>query len=172
MKSAQLARLGHWDPFSDAKRRDFLAGHFAQNVASSTWAASLDIDTVPLATAFGFRYGQTLLLYQMAVGTGPGAKYSPGTLLLMNLVEHCAQSGLSMLDLSLGDEAYKYEWCDEHVRLMTTTRPLSIRGRVLGSLINLRAVLRQATASRPFLYDLGKRIKRSAMAVNVFRAAS
>jgi CelD/BcsL family acetyltransferase involved in cellulose biosynthesis len=170
MKSAQLARLGHWDPFLDTPRREFIIDYFGRNVGASTWAASLDIDGLPLATAFGFRHGSSLLLYQMAVGTGPGTKYSPGTLLLMNLVEHCAKENLNLLDLSLGDETYKYEWCDEHVKLFTTTRPLTAKGRLLGGLIDLRTKLRQATASRPFLYDVGKRLKRRLMAANVFRS--
>jgi CelD/BcsL family acetyltransferase involved in cellulose biosynthesis len=38
---------------------------------------------------------------------GEFAKFSPGSILLLKLAEHAAQSGISVLDLGKGDESYK-----------------------------------------------------------------
>ena len=158
-KSEQLAKLGHWDPFSPPGVRDFLVSFFATNCGASTWAVALDVGGKPAATAFGFITGDTWLLYQMAMSGDVLSRHSPGTHLLMDLMQHCTKLGVARLDLALGDESYKAEWCDEDIRLMVSTQAFSVRGKLLRQLVLLRASLRQRMAADAKLYERAKWLK-------------
>jgi CelD/BcsL family acetyltransferase involved in cellulose biosynthesis len=158
-KSEQLRKNGYWDPFSPSGVRGFLVDYFSANVGQTTWAAALDIDGKPVATAFGFGSRREWLLYQMSMNDGPEARHSPGSHLLMNLMRHCTEIGLKRLDLALGDETYKSEWCDEHMTLKTAVLALTAQGVFCKKMIVLRAALRERIASDPALYHAGKWFK-------------
>ena len=158
-KTEQLMKLGHWDPFSPPGVRDFLLSFFGANVGQSSWAVSLNVNGKPAATAFGFSDRQQWLLYQMAMPGGPEAKHSPGTHLLMELMQHCIAQGAHRLDLALGDEPYKAEWCDEHQSLRMSTLAFSLRGRLLERLVHMRSRLRSRMASDAKLYERAKWVK-------------
>ena len=158
-KTEQLMKLGHWDPFSPPGVRDFLTDYFSANVTQSSWAVSLDVDGRPVVTAFGFRDSEQWLLYQMAMSGGPESRHSPGTHLLMNLMQHCIEQGVSRLDLGLGDESYKAEWCDEDIALQISAIGLTARGKVLKKGLMLRARLRSRMAADPRLYERAKWLK-------------
>lgn len=158
-KSEQLGKAGHWDPFSPPGIREHLINYFSSRVGQSTWVATFEIDGQPLATAFGFRDERNWLLYQMAMTCGPNARYSPGTHLLMELMKHCIGLGVSRLDLALGDESYKAEWCDENSKLMVSTIGITTKGAILARVIRLRAHLRKYFSSNPKLYDRAKWVK-------------
>lgn len=158
-KSAQLNRLGHWDPFSDAANRDFLIDFFSGDLGASTWAAALDVGGKLAVTSFGFRCGGDWLLYQMAMEEDADAKNSPGTHHLLELIRHCTSEGAATLDLSLGDESYKSEWCDSHERLAVSVLPLTLKGRAVAKIIETRGRTRLRMAADPALYERAKRIK-------------
>jgi CelD/BcsL family acetyltransferase involved in cellulose biosynthesis len=158
-KSDQLRRLGHYDPFSPNGVRDFLVGYFTGEVGRSAWAVSLELDDRIIASAFGFQEAGVWLLYQMAMTSGPESRHSPGTHLLMELMEHCIACGSQRLDLSLGDESYKSEWCDEHLVLKVSTEALTLRGRLLQLFLEARTRLQLKLSADPVLYDRAKRVK-------------
>ncbi len=158
-KSDQLKELGFWDPFSPLGVRKFLTDYFSSNVAQSTWAVSLDVDGRSAATAFGFGGGKEWLLYQMAMLDGPQRRHSPGAHLLMELMKHCIGAGVTRLDLALGDEPYKSEWCDEHIDLLMSAVALTPRGALLRKMILLRAGVRLRLAANPRLYEWAKWLK-------------
>ena len=158
-KSEQLAKLGHWDPFAAIEIRTFLEHLVCSSIGGTSWAAALTLDDEPVATAFGFSSPSEWLLYQMSMSDARGAECSPGTQLLMNLMRHCTETGVLRLDLSLGDETYKLEWCDEHETLLTTSLPLTLSGTAAHALIKARAGLRKWFSSNPRLYHAGKTLK-------------
>lgn len=159
-KSAQLAQLGHWDPFQRPDIRDFIIDHFSTAAGQDTWVACLTLDGVPLAAAFGFASRREWLLYQMSMDGDRGAQCSPGTQLLLNLISSCIEAGVGRLDLSLGDETYKFEWCDEHSDLLISTMPLTIKGLAVHAAIKARAAAQKWLASNERLYDMAKSLKR------------
>jgi CelD/BcsL family acetyltransferase involved in cellulose biosynthesis len=158
-KTEQLQKLGHWDPFSPPGVRDFLLSFFSSNIAQSSWVVSLEVDGKPAATAFGFRDQGEWLLYQMSMPSGPEAKHSPGTHMLMELMRHCIAQGVQRLDLALGDESYKAEWCDETINLHISTIAITAHGRLLDGLLRLRAALRNRMAADARLYERAKWVK-------------
>ncbi len=159
-KSEQLAKLGHWDPFAAIEIRNFLEHLVCDTIGDTSWAVALALDGDPVATAFGFSSPNEWLLYQMSMSGARGGECSPGTQLLMNLMRHCTETGVLRLDLSLGDEVYKFEWCDEHATLLTSTLPLTLKGTAAHALIKARTGLQKWLSSNPRLYDAGKSLKK------------
>jgi CelD/BcsL family acetyltransferase involved in cellulose biosynthesis len=158
-KSAQLARLGHWDSFQRPDIRDFIIDYFSTAAGKDTWVASLTLDGIPLAAAFGFASRKEWLLYQMSMDIDRSAQ-TPGTQLLLNLMSNCIEAGVGRLDLARGDEPYKFEWCDEHSELWISTLPLTVKGHVVQAMIRAKATARKRLASNERLYDMAKSLKR------------
>lgn len=159
LKSQQLAKLGHWDPFLDADLRQLFSAYAETEQNDRFWAVALTVNGEPAAVAFGYSDQKQWLLYQMAMASGPAAQYSPGTLLLHKLMQHCIGQNVSRLDLSLGDESYKLEWCNEHGSLTTSFLPLSLAGTSCLMVLKARAMAHRLIISHPAAYELGKRIK-------------
>ena len=158
-KSRQLQKLGHWDPFADLAVREFVISVFSNGADRSTWVAALDAGDGPAAVAFGFRNSSEWLLYQMAMTGETDPRHSPGTHLLIELMSKCSELGVRRLDLALGDEPYKAEWCDEHHVLETSTLAFTARGWLLQTMIRFRAMARSRLAADPRLYERAKWLK-------------
>ena len=159
-KSRQLAKLGHHDPFAAPEVRNFLRSYFSDQVGRSSWAVALKLNDKCIASAFGFVSSGEWLLYQMAMDADGLEHSSPGTQLLVRLMQHCISVGAVRLDLGLGDENYKYEWCDEHSKLLNCTVSLTLRGALAGAAFKVRDEIMNAMAAHPGLYSAGKVIKR------------
>ena len=78
-----------------------------------------------LATHWGAVYRDRFYFLMPTYSSGPWGTYSPGRLLLENLLEWAIASRLSMFDFTIGGEEYKKDWCDHetavyrHLRLIT-----------------------------------------------------
>lgn len=60
--------------------------------------------------------------------SGALSKYSPGRLLLENLVKSAIKKGLSVFDFTVGGEVYKQQWCDSEMRLYRILEANTLRG--------------------------------------------
>jgi CelD/BcsL family acetyltransferase involved in cellulose biosynthesis len=166
-KSRQLALLGHHDPFASPSVRRFIVEYFAQGVGNSTWAAALTLDGELLATSIGLTGREGWLLYQMAMDCDHLSHCSPGSHLFCGIMEHCVKHGVLRLDLALGDERYKLEWCDEHQSLHTSVLPLTFKGRVAAVVLRLIAFAKRYIAASPRLYEHGKSLKKRLRSLHI-----
>lgn len=166
-KSRQLQANGHWDPFSDAAVRDYVVSSFAKEPGRSTWACSLSCGGEILATAVGFRSARSWLLYQMSMEDSGKERYSPGTHLLMNLLKRCIDERAEELDLGLGDESYKGEWCNVDKELAVSTLALSAKGRVMEQIVRTRARILSRLSSDPVLHARAKRLQNAARKLRI-----
>ncbi len=57
-------------------------------------------------------------------------KYSPGRLLLENLLEWCFSKRLEIFDFTGGGEAYKLEWANVEVLLFKYELSLTLKGKL------------------------------------------
>ncbi len=166
-KSRQLAQNGHWDPFGDPAVRGFVISSFAAEVGNTTWACSLSCGGEVLATSIGFRSGRTWLLYQMSLEDSGKERHSPGTHLLMNLLKECVAEKAQELDLALGDESYKTEWCDADRRLMITALALTPRGKMMEQALRARAGVMARLSADPKLHARAKRLQNAARKLRI-----
>jgi CelD/BcsL family acetyltransferase involved in cellulose biosynthesis len=133
--------------------------YFGNRIFSDTWVVALFVDKDPVAISFGFKDKDSWLLYQIAMADGKFSAYSPGTLLLMYVMQHCCESGVREFDLSLGDERYKKDWCEKETILMNDTIVVSAWGHVASRLLRASSLVRRFIASNSSLYKRGKVMK-------------
>jgi CelD/BcsL family acetyltransferase involved in cellulose biosynthesis len=97
---------------------DFLA--FYQKIVTQTSLGHLSAllsQDQPIATHAGAVWQKRFYYLIPAYTDGLLAKFSPGKIHMLKLMEWAADSGCQMFDLGIGDESYKEGWSDE-------TRPL------------------------------------------------
>jgi CelD/BcsL family acetyltransferase involved in cellulose biosynthesis len=91
--------------------------------------ADLSLDGRPLAAGFGTRTGESFQL--LATGFDPAWKnWSPGLLLLEDLVDAAETDGVRIFDFTIGDEAYKLDFAVESVPLYDLFTPRTVKGRL------------------------------------------
>lgn len=56
------------------------------------------------------------------------AKFSPGRHHLQELMRYAIERGLRFFDFTIGDESYKLEWSDTHMRIFSYVRFRTVRG--------------------------------------------
>ena len=84
--------------------------------------------------------------YFLLIGREAGAwdRYSPGRLLIEELIGWCArEGGIGVFDLTAGEEGYKREWTDHSLPLFEYLAPLSAAGRWFVGQYRIRQWLKQ-----------------------------
>jgi CelD/BcsL family acetyltransferase involved in cellulose biosynthesis len=89
--------------------------------------SALTLDDRILATLWGLVYKGRFYHLFPTYARGELTRYSPGNSLLRRVFEWCFANTVRIFDFTIGDEAYKYDWCDQELRLFdfiyaTTTR--------------------------------------------------
>ena len=126
-KSAHLTLRGGRNPFNDVRAWTFLT-RVARDESGLVDIYALELDGRPLALVFALVCARGLLVYQTGYDAGPQAHRSPGQVLFKRLMEKMIRERQTLLDFSLGDEAYKSKWCDLHIGLHRTIHACSVAG--------------------------------------------
>jgi CelD/BcsL family acetyltransferase involved in cellulose biosynthesis len=79
--------------------------------------------------ADGHRFSMMFNTYTMS----DNSRYSPGLILMRNIVDHYAASGYRALDLGIGSDDYKRMFCKSDEPIFDCFIPLSARGRLAAS---------------------------------------
>jgi CelD/BcsL family acetyltransferase involved in cellulose biosynthesis len=101
---------GHSGIFSD---QSVLGFHLdvARSFAENGWllVAFLKANGRRVAGLYNFRYANRVYCYLS--GFDPGySKYGLGSIIDLNLIEHCVKAGLKEYDFTRGEEPYKNQW--------------------------------------------------------------
>jgi CelD/BcsL family acetyltransferase involved in cellulose biosynthesis len=145
-KASQLASTA--GPFNTMARSDvqcFFAALAGDPQAEGVHAFQLTAGDMLVAAAFGMMRSGSFY-YEVTVYPEPSLKrHSPGSLLLLKMLQWAIEHGCTRFDFTVGDDAYKAEWCDETWPLRCGTRARTTRGRLaaefsLGALFILRQI--------------------------------
>ncbi len=82
-----------------------------EKLAPHIYFSRLNLEDIPVAYHFGFADSRAYYLYKICYSP-QYAWYSPGFLMLKELMMYCEQSGIGTVDFLLGDEPYKFRWAD------------------------------------------------------------
>ncbi len=154
-KAERMRELGIANIFATAGVRDFIACgalrvHADGGPVIELYALSVG-DSI-LATFGGTAAGGRFCGMFNSITRGPLADYSPGELLLSHVARTCAERGLEVFDLGVGDAPYKHLVCDEEEPLFDSFLPLTPLGRIAcyGAQLHGR-VKRQVKGSKTLL---------------------
>jgi len=110
--------------------------------------AHLNVGEEIIATAWCLTAGQVFYYMMCAYDGGEWRKYSPGRLLLEELVRWARQAGFEIFDLGIGDENYKLHWQQDCVSLSGGLYPATISGHAYVAALGLRKVARATLPSQ------------------------
>lgn len=127
-----------------------LAGIFSNNL--KVHCASLDVKGKLVATHVGIVDDDTFYYLMPANEGGDWKKYSPGRLLLLELLKWSIEKKLKFFDFTVGGEAYKKDWCNIEIDLFEVSSASSFLGRIYLYILILKETLKKV----PFLIKVVK----------------
>ena len=127
--------------------------------------SALKLDGRILAANWGFIAGERYYDLMTSNEGGEFRTYAPGRLLNEWLLEWCIGNGIRISDFGIGDESYKYRYCDIHTPLRDAYVAVTLRGALYARALQVQAAAKQMLrdtrigtalkAARNRLYRLG-----------------
>jgi CelD/BcsL family acetyltransferase involved in cellulose biosynthesis len=133
IKPLRMAEQKLPNVFADPGVEDFIRGACMTPLAGGGHAIdihALECDEEVIAifagVADGHRFSMMFNTYTMS----DNSRYSPGLILMRNIVDHYAERGYRALDLGIGSDDYKRLFCKSDEPIFDCFIPLSLRGKV------------------------------------------
>ncbi len=89
------------------------------------------------------------------------SRFSPGDLLLSQLIETKCRQGIAMFDLGIGEARYKDAWCDRTETLFDVVLPVSARGRAVAFAERTRLGLKRAIKQNKWAWQMAQKLRES-----------
>lgn len=144
MKRRRFADTAAHDVFADSAYHAYYAE--ATRLLGPTGAVRLSallLDERILAADWGFVGGGRYFDLMPSYESGEWRSYAPGRLLTEWLTERCLEQGFALFDYGIGDESYKFDYCDTHISLWDAYLPVTATGALYGKVLQLRSTARK-----------------------------
>jgi CelD/BcsL family acetyltransferase involved in cellulose biosynthesis len=89
------------------------------------------------------------------------SRYSPGLILMRDIIDHYAERGYRALDLGIGSDDYKRQFCKSDEPIFDSFVPLSSRGTPVALAMSAAHRAKRAVKRNPILFDLALRLRRA-----------
>jgi CelD/BcsL family acetyltransferase involved in cellulose biosynthesis len=99
-----------------------------------------------IGAQWGLRKAERYYYLICGYASGLWERYSPGRLITEAMLKWCHEAGMAVADFGIGDETYKYEYCDQHVALHRTLIAVTLRGRLFVAMMRGLEWLRSTAA--------------------------
>ncbi len=133
-KAERLMEMGAKNMFEDANYQKFYieAGLkiYGEGYLHLSWL-SLNEDVI--ATHWGILFNNRLY-WLMPTFNKSYRNYSPGRILMEEVIRWCCNNNIRYFDFCLGDEPYKSDWTDTKMRLHRYLKPLTFKGLIFDKL--------------------------------------
>lgn len=129
-KVERFIEMGVDNIFKDADYQDFFIrlGQRAYN-AGYLHLSWLNLNNTPVAVHWGILFNSRLYYLMPSYDAGYRS-FSPGRLLMEDLIRWCCNNSIKYFDFCLGDEKYKNDWTDSKMMLYCFTKPITVKGSI------------------------------------------
>jgi CelD/BcsL family acetyltransferase involved in cellulose biosynthesis len=107
--------------------------------------------------ADGERFSMMFNTYTMS----EQARYSPGLILMRNIIDHYAGLGYRALDLGIGSDDYKRMFCKSDEPIFDSFVPLTSRGKFAAMAMSSLSRGKRLVKQNQMLFDLARRLRRA-----------
>ena len=121
--------------------------------------SALTLDNQILATHWGLVYKKRFYHLLPTFEQCKFTKYSPGNLLLWNLLDWCTENNIEIYDFTIGDESYKSHWCDKELKLYDFYSSNTIIGKFYIYPLQVLRTLKRKIKKTPLLLKFSKWIR-------------
>jgi CelD/BcsL family acetyltransferase involved in cellulose biosynthesis len=159
-KSQSFARKGISDMFAWPGHREFFLD-VGSNPATQhlVHVSRVEIGTTCAAANFAIVFGDCYYHILSSYCDGRLAHYGPGALHLRELMAHAIGRGLRRFDFTIGDERYKSEWCDQHLRLYDYSAAATWRGWPASAWSAARRRLKRYIKQTPIVWQAASQLR-------------
>lgn len=105
--------------------------------------------------ADGHRFSMMFNTYTLSASS----KYSPGLILMRDIVDHYAERGYRALDLGIGSDDYKKLFCKDDEPIFDSFIPLSLRGRLAATAMSGVNRAKHMVKHNPALFELAQKLR-------------
>jgi CelD/BcsL family acetyltransferase involved in cellulose biosynthesis len=105
--------------------------------------------------ADGHRFSMMFNTYTMS----GHSRYSPGLILMRNIIDHYAEHGYRALDLGIGSDDYKRLFCKSDEPIFDSFIPLSLRGRLAAAAMSGINRAKHLVKHTPSLFHVAQRLR-------------
>lgn len=120
--------------------------HMAQKLVSTGMIhlSALMADETIVASHWGMVTTNRFYWLMPAFEGGKWQKYSPGRLMLEELLQWCFKNDIQVFDFTIGGERYKNDWCNQEMKLYEYREAVSFKGYLYVLFINLKQQIKQS----------------------------
>jgi CelD/BcsL family acetyltransferase involved in cellulose biosynthesis len=87
------------------------------------------------------------------------SKFSPGLILMRDIVDHYAEHGYRALDLGIGSDDYKRLFCKDDEPIFDSFIPLSLRGKLAAAAMSGVNRAKHLVKHNPALFELAQKLR-------------
>jgi len=114
-----------------------------------------EIIAIFAGVADGHRFSMMFNTYTMSAN----AKFSPGLILMRDIIDHYAKSGYRALDLGIGSDDYKRLFCKNDEPIFDSFIALTMRGRMAASALSGLNRTKRMVKHNPALLDMAQKLR-------------
>ena len=87
------------------------------------------------------------------------SKYSPGLILMRDIIDHYAANGYRALYLGIGSDDYKRLFCKNDEPIFDNFVPLTARGRIAASAMSGLNRAKRMVKQNPALFEMAQKLR-------------
>jgi CelD/BcsL family acetyltransferase involved in cellulose biosynthesis len=87
------------------------------------------------------------------------SRYSPGLILVRNIVDHYAERGYRALDLGIGSDDYKRLFCKSEEPIFDSFIPLNLRGTIAAAAMSSVNRAKHLVKHTPALFHVAQKLR-------------
>jgi CelD/BcsL family acetyltransferase involved in cellulose biosynthesis len=159
-KAMRFSEMGVANPFAEAGVMPFLTAAAGMPQATVT-LCGLEQNGEVIATFIGaVGGGRYSGMSTSFCGQGEAGKWSPGEILLVDLIRHLCQQGYTSFDLGVGEARYKSSICETEEPLLDSFHPVTIAGHALSAALKQKQRLKGAVKRSPTAMRMIERLRK------------
>ena len=120
---------------------------------------ALECDDEVIAIFAGVNDGHRFSMMFNTYTLSANSKYSPGLILMRDIVDHYAERGYRALDLGIGSDDYKRLFCKDDEPIFDSFIPLSLRGKLAAAAMSGVNRAKHLVKHKPALFELAQRLR-------------
>jgi CelD/BcsL family acetyltransferase involved in cellulose biosynthesis len=119
-----------------------------------THVSRLEVGSVAAAVNFGLIFRGRYYYVLASYDDGDVSRFGPGAAHLHDLMRYAIERGLRIFDFTIGDEAYKRDWCESSHALHDHVSAVTLRGTLIALPIRGGRRLKRWIKQTPILWSI------------------
>jgi CelD/BcsL family acetyltransferase involved in cellulose biosynthesis len=162
IKPLRMAEQKLPDVFAGPGVEDFIRGACLTPLAGGGHVINIhalecddEIIAIFAGVADGHRFSMMFNTYTMS----SNSRFSPGLILVRNIVDHYAERGYRALDLGIGSDSYKRLFCKSDEPIFDSFIPLSLRGTIAAAAMSGVNRAKHLVKHTPALFHVAQKLR-------------